>query len=62
VHKIDEKYRWYSYLEVFIERLGMTEKKVYKMNYIHSLNWLAYWDNKDAYITYKSKQNKNKKF
>ena len=35
----------------------MKEKEVYKMNYIHSLNWLSYWYNRDKVAEAKQKNN-----
>ena len=43
---MDDRYRWYSYIEIFITNLNMVENEVYEMNYIHSLNWLAYLKHK----------------
>ena len=37
----------------------MTEKRVYKMNYIHGLNWLSYWYQKNKVEEAKQK-NKTK--
>lgn len=47
--KIDDRYKWYSYIYCFIDRLNMTEKEIYKMNYIHGLNWLSYFKNVDDF-------------
>jgi len=45
--KIDDKFAWFQLIEVFIEKLNLTEKQVYKMNYLHSLNWLSYYYQKN---------------
>jgi hypothetical protein len=47
--KIDDKYKWYDYLYYFIDKLNMTENEIYKMNYIHGLNWLSYFKNLDDF-------------
>jgi len=43
---MDTRFRWYGYIELFITKLHMKEDEIYLMNYIHSLNWLAYFKNK----------------
>lgn len=38
----------------------MKEKEFYKMNYIHSLNWLSYWYEEGKVQEAKNKNNKLK--
>jgi hypothetical protein len=37
------KWRWHQMIHHMIAELNMTEKEVYKMNYISSLNWQSYF-------------------
>jgi len=37
----------------------MTEKKVYKMNYIHGLNWMSFWYQRNK-VEEAKQNNKNK--
>jgi len=41
--KVDDSFKWYSTIQLFIKELNMKEKEVYKLNYIHSLNWLSFF-------------------
>lgn len=43
-------------IHTLIKELNTTEKKVYEMNYISTLNWLAYFQNRDEVIKNKNKQ------
>lgn len=45
---LDSKWSSYAFIYVFLDRgVAKSEKEVYKMNYIHSLNWLGYWKEQD---------------
>lgn len=52
---ISEELKWYQLIQTFIKKLNTTEKDVYKLNYIHSLNWMNLW-----YQENKIQENKNK--
>jgi hypothetical protein len=54
--EIEDKFRWYELIKVYIDELRMTEKEVYKMNYIHSLNWLSYFYQRNKVEETKLKQ------
>ncbi len=56
-NELDSKFVWYQLIHTFIKELNMKEKEVYKMNYIHSLNWLSYWYNRDKVAEAKQKNN-----
>ena len=44
------KYWLYQIVQQFIRELGISEKAFYKMNYIHSLNWMSMWKQRDDAI------------
>ena len=54
--EIEDKFGWYELIKVYIDELRMTEKEVYKMNYIHSLNWLSYFYQRNKVEETKLKQ------
>ena len=54
--KLDDRWKWHSIIFTFITELNMKEKDVYKMNYISSLNWLSFLNEKN-----KIENNKNNK-
>lgn len=43
-------------MQRFITELNMKENEIYKMNYIHGLNWLSYFLNRDKIAEAKQKQ------
>lgn len=45
--EIDPKFEWYNLIFTFVKELSMKENEIYEMNYIHSLNWLSYFKNKN---------------
>jgi|AntAceMinimDraft_18_1070375.scaffolds.fasta_scaffold655055_2 hypothetical protein len=53
--QLDDRYKWLAYIEIFIEKLNLKETEVYVMNYIHTLNWLGYWKNKNDVKSAKEK-------
>ena len=44
---IDERFKWHQLIYKLIKELNTTENKVYKMNYISCLNWLAFFKERD---------------
>lgn len=48
--QIDSRFKWHNMISKFIQELNMKENEVYEMNYISSLNWLSYFDNRDEVI------------
>jgi hypothetical protein len=54
--KIDDAYNWHQLVFKLITELNTTEKKVYRMNYISSLNWLSYFKQRDEVANGKSVQ------
>lgn len=44
--EIDDKFKWHSMIHTLINELNMTVDKVYEQNYLSTLNWLSFFDNK----------------
>tara|TARA_R110000765_G_scaffold164673_3_gene269725 strand:+ start:516 stop:719 length:204 start_codon:yes stop_codon:yes gene_type:complete len=45
--QIDDRFVWHQMIHTLIQELNTTEEKVYDMNYVASLNWLAFFKNKN---------------
>ncbi len=39
-------FKWHSIVHVMCKELNLTPKKVYKNNYIDTLNWLSFYKEK----------------
>ena len=57
---MDSKWKWHHIIYQLIKELNTTEKKVYKMNYISSLNWLSFFYERGKVQEALAKQNKSK--
>jgi len=44
---MDEKYAWLDFTFTLMDKLNLKEDEVYEMSYIHCLNWLGYFKNKE---------------
>jgi hypothetical protein len=45
--KLDERFQWLDFVYMLMEKLNLKEDEVYKMTYVHCLNWLGYFKNKE---------------
>ncbi len=45
--KMDNRYVWLDFVYTLMEKLNLKEDEVYKMSYVHCLNWLGYFKNKE---------------
>ena len=52
------QWKWHQVVHGLITELNITEKKVYKMNYISVLNWQSYFYERSKVAEAIAKQNK----
>jgi hypothetical protein len=53
--EIDENFNWFGIIHKLIHELLIKEEEIYEMNYIHVLNWLSYFYQRDEVIKRKNK-------
>jgi hypothetical protein len=56
--EVSDDFKVFGTIHYLMTELNINEKKVYKMNYLHALNWLSYFYQRDKAIEAKNKQNK----
>jgi hypothetical protein len=53
---MNPKWKWHQIIHMMIDNLNITEKEVFKMNYISVLNWQAYFYERGKVLEALSKQ------
>ncbi len=43
VTQLSHKFKWLQMVHILLKELNETRDKIYDMNYIEALNWLAYF-------------------
>lgn len=44
---MDDRYIWLDFVYSLMDKLKLKETEVYEMTYVHCLNWLGYFKNKE---------------